>query len=145
MHARAPWLDSESPARLRLVRDAVDDREGATLTLPRVGGWNWTILHKGVIWNRALRRLYGVSDNAPASLDAFLALVHVDDRLRVFHRLSDADLRREQRYDLEYRVARPDGHTRCLHARHVAAYDIFGMPIQRAGMVLDLTDRPGEG
>ncbi len=144
MHARAPWPDREPEARLRLVRDDSAAHEGPTLRSPGVGGWSWTVLTKGVIWTRPLRRLYGVSDEAPASLDAFLALVHEDDRMRVFQRLSDAALRREACYDIEYRVVRPDGETRCMHARHVASYDIFGMPIQRAGMVLDVTDRPEE-
>lgn len=143
MHARGPWSDWEVPARLRLVRDAEGERDGAALTA--AGGWTWTVLTRGVIWTRQLRRLYGVSDDAPASFAAYLWLVHPDDCPRVFQRLHDAALRREQCYDIEYRIVRPDGETRVMHALHIAAYDIFGMPIQRAGTVLDVTDRAGEG
>lgn len=141
MDVRGLWPDSEATAHLRLVRDAAGARDGAAATA--AGGWTWTAMSNGVIWTRQLRQLYGVSEDAPASFATFLWWVHPEDSPRVVQRLHDAAQRREQCYEIEYRIVRPDGVPRLMRALHIAAYDIFGMPIQRAGTVLDVTDRAG--
>lgn len=107
---------------------------------PLVGSWTWTALADGVVWSPELRRIYGVEAGTPASRRAFLALVHPDDRLRLVQRIADAMERRERHFDIEYRIVRPDGVQRTLHARHVAGYDLLGVPLHREGTVRDVTD-----
>lgn len=139
------------PALLTLVLDAARERAVEALQRSeqhfddaqahaRVGSWTWSVLKPGVAWSQELRRMYGVSADAQVSRLAFLSLVHVDDRVRVSRRLADATERREYRYEMEYRVVRPDGVVRVMHARHATEYDLLGVPIHRTGTVRDITD-----
>jgi PAS domain S-box-containing protein len=151
LRATRVTVDGRS-ALLTVVLDAVRERVvealqwgehhfDQALADVRVGSWTWSPLTHGAIWSQELRRMYGVPADAPASLHSFLAIVHVEDRPRVTQRLSDATDKRERRYDLEYRIVRPNGETRVMHARHTADYDLLGAPIHRAGSVQDVTER----
>jgi diguanylate cyclase (GGDEF)-like protein len=73
------------------------------------------------------------------TFDAFLARVHPDDRPAVERavRMTIAD---GADYDLEFRLVRPDGAVRTIHARAEVS-KAADRPLRLVGIVLDITER----
>ncbi len=84
------------------------------------------------VWGRSCQSLY---DNP----DSFLDSVYAEDRERVL-----AEFRRTQKtgkFSMEYRIVRPDGDIRWIHARTFPIMDGKGDCSRWGGMALDITER----
>jgi two-component system cell cycle sensor histidine kinase/response regulator CckA len=106
--------------------------------LARLGTWEVDLSNGAWMWSASLRRMLGVGD-APACYEAFLSLIHPDDRERV-----DRDFARAQPGgpdELEFRVIRPDGSTRWLRSRGRVTRDRAGAAIRKVGASMDVTER----
>ncbi len=82
-------------------------------------------------------KLFGVR---PEQLDTFAAtqaLVHPDDRQARADAIHTA-LREGGRYEVDYRVLRPDGHVCWLRSRGGVQLDPGGRPVRHRGVVLDI-------
>jgi PAS domain S-box-containing protein len=91
-------------------------------------------------WSAEAHRIFGVPPGQFAgSSEAFLAVVHPDDRSAV-RAAAAAAAAGGPAYDIEHRVVRPDGDVRWVHqkARRV---DAHGRPVRMVGTVQDTTDR----
>ena len=109
--------------------------------MANVGSWEWDIPSGGVVWSDQTCRMFGVEPGRfTPSRDSFLAGVHADDRQRVAQAIEQA-LSGGGRYDLDYRVVRPDSSVRWVYARGDVARDGNGRPVRMAGTVLDITER----
>jgi len=82
------------------------------------------------IWGRPCASLY-------RSLDAWLETVHPDDRPR-FAQVADRQRRGE--YDETYRIVRPDGTLRWIHARAFPVRDAAGRVERIVGVADDVTE-----
>ena len=103
-----------------------------------IGTWTWD-RRNGLWWSAQMHRLYGVSPDAePIGRSTYLDIVHPEDR---------DDLRTSWEQLLEdggpwsghFRITRPDGALRWLHARAHADVDEEGVA-QVVGVVRDVTD-----
>jgi PAS domain S-box-containing protein len=88
------------------------------------------------VWGRPARDLH---QNPRVWLDA----IHPEDRPRVTASYSRwlADEGGDGRYDLEYRIVRPDGTVRWIHARGVLIRDQRGKAYGASGIADDITER----
>jgi hypothetical protein len=76
------------------------------------------------------------------SLDAFLALIHPDDRDAVRNRVTEAVEHHGGAYAAEFRVVHPDGSERWLVGRGVIEADAqTGVPVRAIGINYDVTER----
>ena len=82
------------------------------------------------IWGRSPESLY----EDPSS---FSDAIHPDDRQRVLGRF--ATYMESGSFDEEYRIARPDGAIRWIHARSFPVMDQGGKVIRHTGMAVDIT------
>lgn len=83
--------------------------------------------------------MFGLEPGAfPGTLDAFLALVHPDDRAIAVR--SAASLATGDPSSTDYRIVRPDGTTRILHEVGEVVRDVDGHPIRFVGTTSDITE-----
>lgn len=99
-------------------------------------------LHEGSInWSTEGAALLGLqAESLVHSFDAFLAVVHPDDREPVVAVLQDGIARRGG-YRLEFRVVWPDGTVRWLAAKAQVFCRPDGTPERTLGMIWDITER----
>ncbi|RPH77683.1 MAG: PAS domain S-box protein, partial [Nitrospiraceae bacterium] len=105
-----------------------------------LGSWDWHIDSGDVRSSDELSRIFGYeSGSIGVTNDMFLASLHLADRDRVMLAVNDA-LARRSPYDIEFRIVRPNGEVRFIHARGNIHRDATGHPLSMAGTVLDITD-----
>ncbi|WP_165475016.1 HD domain-containing phosphohydrolase [Legionella yabuuchiae] len=83
------------------------------------------------IWQRPLSELY-------ANPDSWLDFVHPEDRKRVQKRY--AEKHETGSFDAKYRIIRPDGQIRYIHARVFPVYDEHNNLYRTAGVAEDITE-----
>ncbi|HBG19536.1 MAG TPA: hypothetical protein DDY32_09760, partial [Desulfobulbaceae bacterium] len=66
-------------------------------------------------------------------------LIHPEDRPQILQAAADA-LRGGPRYDVEYRVIRPNGEMRTVHSRGDARRAVEGQPRRMFGILQDITE-----
>src|SRR5215471_533231 len=71
----------------------------------------------------------------------WLDLVHPEDRQRVTEAAAAALLPGGARYNVEYRIIRPDGTERAIHSQGEVAWDDSGRPLRQFGVLQDITER----
>ncbi len=105
-----------------------------------LGVWHWDQASQKISWDRAARKMFGVSADAEITLDTFYRAVHPDDLERVkWARRQALELRLP--YQIEYRTLRSDGTICWVHSRGRGDYDELGKPLSMSGVVFDITDR----
>lgn len=71
--------------------------------------------------------------------ERWLELIHPEDRPRVAQAAVEA-LRGGPRYDVEYRVIRPNGEVRIVHSQGDITWDEWGRPRRMFGIMQDITE-----
>ncbi|MGH7146908.1 MAG: PAS domain-containing sensor histidine kinase [Nitrospiraceae bacterium] len=113
----------------------------AAQALAHLGSWDWDIDTGEVEWSDEQFRIFGYEPGAIAvTYDRFLASLHPDDHAPVLAAINDMLLGKCP-CDVEYRIVRPNGEVRSIHARGDVHRDATGHPRSMTGTVLDITDR----
>ena len=107
----------------------------------QLGSWEWNVVTGETSWSDETFRIYGFEPGAVVpSFDRMIDAVHPADRAAVREAVNQA-LRDEQVYDVEHRVARPDGTVRWVHRRGEVIRDEEDEPSRMVGTVHDVTER----
>jgi two-component system cell cycle sensor histidine kinase/response regulator CckA len=108
--------------------------------IARMGSWEWEIASDRVTWSDELYRIYGVTaEDEPGSYGSYLDKVHADDRARV-GRVIETAVTERRPWSLDYRIVRPDGELRMIHARGEVVVDENGRPSMVHGTCQDVTE-----
>jgi PAS domain S-box-containing protein len=105
------------------------------------GTFRWDLGTGELDWDEELDRLFGLLPGQTVrSLDAFIGMVHPDERADVVERCrrcaqEGADL------DMEFRVVRPDGSVRWVSDKGKTVFDDAGQPLYVTGACIDITER----
>jgi PAS domain S-box-containing protein len=109
--------------------------------IAQIGSWEWNVRTDTAIWSAETFRIFGRNPDAlNEHRHNFIDMLHPEDRDRVNRALEDA-IKGVKKYDLEYRVLRPDKTIRIIHSRAEAVFDIKGNPYLMRGTVHDITER----
>jgi diguanylate cyclase (GGDEF)-like protein/PAS domain S-box-containing protein len=109
--------------------------------IAHVGSWEWDIAVNQVTWSAELYRIYGIQPaQHAATFEAYLALVHPQDRTRVQHTIRQAIADR-QPFEFQERIVRADGSIRILLSRGMVDVDGSGVAIRMMGVCQDITER----
>jgi PAS domain S-box-containing protein len=118
-----------------------DARLRFTLQASGTGTWEWDLVADTMDWSPEVIALHGLEEGGhPAGLGAWLDLVHPDDRRLVRTAIREA-MRTDETYDVEFRVARPDGTERWAHSVGRLIRGPDGHPVRMLGTTRDITDR----
>jgi PAS domain S-box-containing protein len=115
-----------------------------------VGHWEWDLETDVVVWSDETYRIFGLSpQERPMDLATVQSLVHPEDREALYGGV-DEDLLAGIRPDAEFRIVRPNGEVRTVHALTSrrwsfvpgdAKRDSAGRPYKLFGTVQDITER----
>ena len=95
-----------------------------------------------ITWSAELARIHGLEPGeAPTTFEAFLPLVHPEDRALVVARTAALSAAGEGGDELQYRVLRPDGELRVVRARARIVPSGAGRPARMIGTSRDVTER----
>ncbi len=107
----------------------------------RMGAWARDMAGDIVRWSADLESVFGLpSGSFGGSEEAFMELVHPDDRQRVMSAVRRA-LSSGSDYQVEFRFRHASGEWRWMEGRGRAVYDVAGTPVRLYGIGIDVTDR----
>lgn len=116
--------------RLQLALEATD-----------MGFWEWNLETDALFWDEACEQLFGYEPGTfPGTYEAFVDRVHPAD-LEETERQVQRAIETGERYQVDFRIQRPDGTERWIQNRGVVEYDEDETPQRMRGIQADITDR----
>jgi len=123
--------------RLRRSEQLMVDTQGVA----HLGTWEWDIREPTAEWSDELYQIYGLTRaHYTPSYDAYLAMVHPDDRQRVID-ATNRVFHEHVPYSHDERIFRPDGSLRYLHTWAHPVLDDDGVLTRLVGVCQDITDQ----
>ncbi len=104
--------------------------------IAHIGSWEWDSISGEITGSDEISRIFGLIQT---SYDGFLELVHPDDREMVDKAVQET-LSHQTPYDVHYRIIRPDGIPRVIHAQGEAIIDGSGKAVRMIGTAHDVTE-----
>jgi diguanylate cyclase (GGDEF)-like protein/PAS domain S-box-containing protein len=109
--------------------------------LAGIGGWTWDLVSDQLVWSQEVSRIFGRDlQSFPATVDNFISVVHPDDLQRVQTALA-ATFDDNAPYDIAFRIVRPDGTERIIHAQGESTLNQAGKVVRLTGTAHDITER----
>jgi PAS domain S-box-containing protein len=143
----------ERPFRLSLARDITERKRTEEVLresqaklqkaqgIAHFGWWERDLITNRVSLSDEVCRIFGLEAvGLPEWQARWLNLIHPEDRPRVAEKAAAALLRGGPRYDVEYRVVRPDGAERIVHSQGDVTWDESGRPLRQFGVLQDITE-----
>jgi PAS domain S-box-containing protein len=125
---------------LRNLRESECKLEEAQ-RIAHVGYWERDLATDLLTWSDEGFRIFGLAPgDGRLAFTRYQELIHPEDRQRVVEAKAEA-LRGGPRYDVEYRVVRPNGEVRIVYGRGDVRRDESGRPRRLFGIVQDITAR----
>ncbi|MGB8992844.1 MAG: GAF domain-containing protein [Desulfobaccales bacterium] len=127
-------------ARKRVEQALRESREDLNLAqaVAHTGSWRLDMRRNELFWSDETYRLFGISPGTPLTYEAFLAVVHPDDREYVDRQWTAA--LRGKPYDIEHRISVGDT-VKWVRARAELEVDLQGELLAGFGTVQDITER----
>lgn len=109
--------------------------------IAHVGWWERDFETRHVTLSDEVCEIFGVQPlDLPKWHDRWLEIIHPEDRARVADAAAAA-VAGGPRYDVEYRVVRPDGVVRTVHSQGEVTWDEARRPVRQFGVLQDITER----
>ncbi|MEO8355398.1 MAG: PAS domain S-box protein, partial [Chloroflexota bacterium] len=123
-----------------LARTAVSQR---AQEIAHLGSWELDLVHNQLTWSDEVYRIFGLQpQELDASYEAFLEMVHPDDRLLVDAVYSGSIREGREMYEIEHRIVkRSTGEVRLVHEKCEHFRDEAGQIVRSVGMVHDISER----
>ena len=121
------------------LRDSKRKLEDAQ-QLGHIGYWDHDLEGDRIVWADETYRILGLEKGSvPATAATLRAVIHPDDRQRQAEATAKAQSG-DCRYDIEYRVVRPDGEVRTVRSLGDVVRDNSGRLCRAFGIVQDITE-----
>jgi PAS domain S-box-containing protein len=123
----------EADEKLLKSKQRLDEAQGVA----HVGSWEWDSVADEISVSDEFNRIFG---RVLTIYESFIDMVHPDDRDTV-NRAVRETLTHQKPYNVHYRLVRPDGAIRVIHALGKAVTDDAGKSLGMIGTVQDVTER----
>ncbi|MEW6586497.1 MAG: ATP-binding protein, partial [Nitrospirota bacterium] len=120
-----------------------EQRLSRSQEIAHLGSWELDLINNHLYWSDETYRIFGLQPQEfGATYEAFLEIVHPDDRTAVDAAYSGSLREGRDTYEIEHRVIRNStGEVRCVHEKCEHHRDESGTIIRSIGMVHDITER----
>jgi PAS domain S-box-containing protein len=109
--------------------------------LTHTGSSSWNVSTGEVFWSDETYRIYGFDPGSVEPTYAlFFGIVHPDDRVTL-EKAFENIVREECKYEMDFRIVRPDGMIRHVHSAGRPLFDESGKLTEIVGTVMDVTER----
>jgi PAS domain S-box-containing protein len=116
-------------------------RLNQALSAAQMGAWDWDLLSDRLSWSDGVEALLGLEPGIFAgTYKAFLKCLHSEDRAKVTQALNRS-IETGTDYEVETRIAWPDGTMRWLAGKGAVLRNPNGEPVRMTGTVMDITKR----
>ena len=133
----AQQVQTESFADLREIQRKLVDAQ----QIGRIGHWEFDVAHQKLTWSDQTFVLFGLERGSFDGLHVtFQNLMHPDDR-DAYLQQRDQAIAENVEFDVQYRIITPQGQTRWMHQVGKTHFSDAGVPLYRAGVVQDITER----
>lgn len=121
-------VEHMNDAQLRLALEAVS-----------VGLWRYDLGTQHFVATEQWKWLYGLPPDAPVTFEAFLALVHPEDRAQIEELVTCAHVELGT-HEMQFRIIRPDGSVHWIRSRLQSLEDVPNQSSCLIGSALDMTE-----
>lgn len=105
------------------------------------GIWDFNLVENTVYWDENIYNIYGLNPvKQPPSNDTWLEMIYPDDREFINSKLEEIHTK-ASKYDMEFRIIRPDGVVRWIAAIGQVFKNLQGKPVRMVGVNYDITSR----
>jgi PAS domain S-box-containing protein len=112
--------------------------------LASIGSWEWDVRSDETTWSDELFRIFGMEpDSFTPTADSVIPMILEEDQGVMQDAISHA-LDEDERFDVEYRIRRPDGRVRYIHARAQTVRDEDGKVLKMIGTAQDISQRKAQ-
>jgi PAS domain S-box-containing protein len=109
--------------------------------LSHIGSWELNLATHELIWSDEIFRMFDLQPQEfQPTFEEFINRVHPDDRGLIPPHFRESLATKEFK-DLDYRIMRPDGSVRWIHATGKVFCDDAGVPVRKVGTLQDFTER----
>jgi len=109
--------------------------------MAHIGSWELDLITGRLEWSDEVFRIFEINPQKfSASYEAFLEVIHPDDRERVNAAYTES-LKNKTPYKIEHRLRTQDGTIKCVLERCETFFDEEDNPIRSVGTIQDITER----
>ena len=109
-------------------------------SIARLGTFYWDVVRDKVTWSEELYHIYGLPVSSPLDLNTYMDMVHPQDKHRIGKGIQLL-LSDQQPLEHDYRIIRPNGEIRWVHARVACSTNSQEEVIALQGTCQDITER----
>ncbi|PKO47947.1 MAG: hypothetical protein CVU29_00775 [Betaproteobacteria bacterium HGW-Betaproteobacteria-22] len=128
----------------KLLEDTLRENEmrlNEAQQIANIGHWTMHHQNNRLVWSAQIYRLFELSpDRFDATYEAFLSVVHPDDRAIVNNAYMQS-ISQQTDYEIQHRLQMPDGRIKWVQERARTVFDAQGAPLVSNGTVQDVTER----
>ena len=107
--------------------------------IARIGNFAHDLGGEGLTWSDQIYNIFGIArTDGPPSNEAFMAMVHQDDR-EIVARAAGAMMKGAGTCRIDYRITRGDTEVRHIHMEAESTVDGQGIPVSMSGTIQDVT------
>ena len=133
----AQQVQAESLADLRETQRKLIDAQ----QIGRIGHWEFDVVRQKLTWSDQTYVLFGLEPGSFDGLHVTLqSLIHPHDR-DAYMQQRDQAIADNVELDVQYRIITPQGDIRWMHQLGKAHFSDAGVPLYRAGVVQEITER----
>jgi len=134
-------FDMSENKRIEDLHRILGEKQKLAQSIAQMSTSEWMLKTGEIRWSEETYRLLGLDpDKTELTQGIYNSLIHPDDKEMVedtYRRLTEGD----HRFAVDYRIVRPDGSVRWIHARAVLLYDSGGNPDRVISSGIDITER----